>query len=56
MNKKTRCILCLLGILFFFASCTEQSGASYEITIYGNVIDKTTGHPLYNVLMQPNLD
>ena len=32
-------------------SC-DSNGATNEITIYGNVIDRTTGQPLYNVLIQ----
>lgn len=39
-------------IAIIFASCSDKNGANNEITIYGNVIDRTTGHPLYNVLIQ----
>lgn len=38
-----------------FTSCESKNEATDEIdeiTIYGNVIDRTTGHPLYNVLIQ----
>ncbi|MBR1516312.1 MAG: carboxypeptidase regulatory-like domain-containing protein [Paludibacteraceae bacterium] len=50
--KKVLCYLaCLCGIAMSFISC-DPNGASNEITIYGNVIDRTTGQPLYNVLIQ----
>ncbi len=50
--KKILFIACIGCILAGFVSCKEQNGAADEITIYGNVIDKATGYPLYNVLIQ----
>lgn len=49
--KKSVLIVCLCGILVSLASCDGISPTN-EITIYGNVIDRTTGQPLYNVLIQ----
>lgn len=49
--KRILFFLCLCGILASLVSCNEN-GASDEITIYGNVIDRATGQPLYNVLIQ----
>ncbi len=41
---------CIACAILAFTGC--ENGASDEITIYGNVIDRTTGLPLYNVLIQ----
>ncbi len=45
---------CLCGMLIGMASCkkSDSDSASDEITIYGNVIDRTTGQPLFNVLIK----
>lgn len=47
---------CIACVAIIFASCDKKDEVSddavNEITIYGNVIDRTTGLPLYNVLIQ----
>lgn len=48
--KKIFFFACLCGVLLGFISCADS--VSDEITIYGNIIDRTTGQPLYNVLIQ----
>ena len=52
--KRILFFACLIGISASFVSCNEkeQNGAADEIIIYGNVIDRATGQPLYNVLIQ----
>ena len=50
MNKLI-ILTCLCCMLVGLASCNSND-PSNEITIYGNVIDRTTGQPLYNVLIQ----
>ena len=49
-------ILYICCSLFLFSSCEKNDGVSNgavdEITIYGNVIDRATGQPLYNVLIR----
>lgn len=49
--KKYLFFACITCIVLIFASC-DKNGASDNVTIYGNVIDRTTGLPLYNVLVQ----
>lgn len=48
------CIACIFMISL--TSCEKKDATNEdsvdEITIYGNVIDRTTGQPLYNVLIQ----
>lgn len=49
-------ILYICCALFLFCSCEKNEGMTNgtmdEITIYGNVIDRATGQPLYNVLIR----
>ena len=54
--KKNIFFTCLCCMLIGLASCEKKDATNedsvHEITIYGNVIDRTTGQPLYNVLIQ----
>jgi len=54
--KRILLFACLCGMVIYFASCNKKDEPTEEetdeITIYGNVIDRTTGLPLYNVLIQ----
>lgn len=54
--KKSLFFVCLFGIVMGNVSCDhrqeEPQNAVTEVTIYGNVIDRATGQPLYNVLIQ----
>ncbi len=50
--KKIIFFACLGCMLIGMASCKKSDSANDEITIYGNVIDRTTGLPLYNVLIK----
>lgn len=58
MKKLLLFLVCFVSIVIGLASCSEpnvpngQNNSSDEITIYGNVIDRATGQPLYNVLIQ----
>lgn len=53
--KKLLYLACLCCVLVYLSSCKKKDEVSNEggkITIYGNVIDRATGLPLYNVLIQ----
>ena len=54
--KRILFFACIACVAIIFASCDKKDEVSddavNEITIYGNVIDRTTGLPLYNVLIQ----
>lgn len=53
--KRILFLACLCGSLIGLASCKKEDKAEdvvNQITIYGNVIDRTTGKPLYNVLIK----
>ena len=51
--KKLMYFACLCCVLVGLSSCDKKKeDVTDEITVYGNVIDKTTGQPLYNVLIQ----
>jgi len=54
--KRILFFACIACAAIIFASCDKKDEVSddavNEITIYGNVIDRTTGLPLYNVLIQ----
>lgn len=54
--KQSLFFACLCSMLINLTSCEKKDAANGdsvdEITIYGNVIDRTTGLPLYNVLIQ----
>ena len=54
--KRMLFFVCLFGIVMGMMSCDdkqeEPQNVVNEITIYGNVIDRATGQPLYNVLIQ----
>lgn len=50
--KRILFFACIACVSLVIASCSTKNGATDEVTIYGNVIDRTTGLPLYNVLIQ----
>ena len=56
MKKKIFYLVCLCSITMGIVSCNHQQeepqNVVNEVTIYGNVIDRATGQPLYNVLIQ----
>lgn len=56
MKQQLFFIVSLVSLLLGFLSCNKDSNNSIEvkdeITIYGNVIDRNTGQPLYNVLIE----
>lgn len=49
MKKSVFYFAALIAVVCLFSNC---EGLDNTITIYGNVIDRTTGQPLYNVLIQ----
>ena len=56
MKKCLLYLACLCGIVMGIVACNnkqeEPQNVVNEVTIYGNVIDRATGQPLYNVLIQ----
>lgn len=53
--KKEFILLAILGIVLAFGACKDKEEEVKGVTIYGTVIDKYTGEPLYNALVQERL-
>lgn len=54
MKKSVFYFAALLAVVCLFSNCKKNEDVEMDntITVYGNVIDRTTGLPLYNVLIQ----
>lgn len=54
MKKSVIYFITLLAVVCLFSNCKKNEDVEMDntITVYGNVIDRTTGLPLYNVLIQ----
>ncbi|MCQ2077533.1 MAG: hypothetical protein MJZ20_11020 [Bacteroidaceae bacterium] len=54
MKKSVTYFVVLLAVVCLFSNCKKNEDVEMDntITVYGNVIDRTTGLPLYNVLIQ----